>query len=722
MAGSVFDASSLSPGDAGPMPELDTQHAQLSDACVVESSSQRATDVVDERFMGIGMATGSVETEPTGDHDFPTPSSFGFEDIGPPSRSEAEQSLVHEQVAPPTIAPLGEIPNVQGDGYGASEIASPSLNNLGVGDGTNMASPVPLDLSSSLGLTGISSSQPGCNMNLPSSDMRSFDMAGAANTAVFPPLAPGSPGVPVFQDGAAAHFNANGAEVSVAPEEQDIAAQRFSPRSMLEESDGDLNIGRTDWSKLPVTDNPLAKRERYTVIQGRLPDNNPFMVGVFSLGRRFMSNTMQSEFPNGAAPDTPLHERRRLLMKDVEAFNRELQREFKVPIIGGGQLCLYSLAEEVFRLGGLENVVKHRAFRIVGQQLELPRSCTSAAYVLKISYEKLMYQYEQKLVFNAHPENPQRTVDMKSILAESKRREDRRPRSRKANNSSHADAGGVQGSRISKTKTSAAGQRRLQIALANSRFVEVDDRIERRAESSAGLQQPTMLELQSQAPPSNQGNGQDFAGFVPSLGGVPQVQLPVEAVTPQQSEETVRSLPSGSLPPRSWDSLHATGETGSKEVGPHGLNNRVNGVDVLRPPAPESFERGERGPEHSPTRHLLMPGQQLSYAPTQTVLNERLTGAQIHARPRGACAEAISTPRTMQAGDIAQETTGQGVTHRYTAHSGEGEYLEDYPSNSEDVEGGRFLRASRRDTFCFADYLSTGRLMIRRPLARRPPV
>jgi ARID/BRIGHT DNA binding domain len=190
--------------------------------------------------------------------------------------------------------------------------------------------------------------------------------------------------------------------------------------------------GRVDVLKMAVQENPLSKSDRYTVIKGRLPDSDPFMRASALLGVSFMSREMRASTPNLVGSYISEENRAQNFMRDIEAFNRELNRDFKIPIIGGGQLCLYALAQEVMRLGGLKNVVQNRAFRIVGQQLELPKSCTSAAFVLKNAYERLLYQYEQKIAFDITPVNPGRTIDMKSLVSETKKRDQGKKRSAKA--------------------------------------------------------------------------------------------------------------------------------------------------------------------------------------------------------------------------------------------------------------------------------------------------
>jgi ARID/BRIGHT DNA binding domain len=263
----------------------------------------------------------------------------------------------------------------------------------------------------------------------------------------------------------AACINADIENLALAFGEHDGQTRRFDN---VEDDEGDLsgreqiNTGRVDSSNMVVLENPLSKSDRYTVIRGRLPDNDPYMKAVASLGLIFVSNFMKSKMQCSTESQHIVTEdqRRNNFMEDVEHFNKELNREFKIPIIGGGQLSLYSLAQEVMKLGGLRNVVLNRAFRIVSQQLELPKSCTSAAYVLKNAYERLLYHYEQMVAFGVLPEDPSVTVDMKSEVLVSKKKDDRLPKFRKAQskgNSSARTANSIKSGRIDKIKSTARG-------------------------------------------------------------------------------------------------------------------------------------------------------------------------------------------------------------------------------------------------------------------------
>lgn len=196
---------------------------------------------------------------------------------------------------------------------------------------------------------------------------------------------------------------------------------QVQPSTDFEETEDAQQYGRVDVVSMGIVGNPLQKSGRHTVITGRLADDNPFTHGVYNLGNKMVSAEMQNQ--SGSRDDAS---RKEYFQRDMDSFLKEIGKTtYKIPVIGGGPLDLYDLMREVLLLGGVANVVKKRAFRIVGQQLELPKSCTSAAYVLKNAYEKLLFHYEQKLVFNIYPENPNRTVNMKMMVSADKERERR---------------------------------------------------------------------------------------------------------------------------------------------------------------------------------------------------------------------------------------------------------------------------------------------------------
>lgn len=176
---------------------------------------------------------------------------------------------------------------------------------------------------------------------------------------------------------------------------------------------------------LDEKENPLEKEGRNTVIRGRFRDDHPFATAARCLGYKLVSPRYNHLSLFDDHPDLrDDRERMRLFLLDCNAVYKFLKgKDIKVPIIGGGPLNMFKLQQEVLLLGGLQNVVEKRAFRIVAQQLELPSTCTSAAYVLKGTYERFLYHYEQLLVFGNWPANANETVNMKNLVIASRERE-----------------------------------------------------------------------------------------------------------------------------------------------------------------------------------------------------------------------------------------------------------------------------------------------------------
>lgn len=92
-------------------------------------------------------------------------------------------------------------------------------------------------------------------------------------------------------------------------------------------------------------------------------------------------------------------------LNDHHRFMMECNRPFKLRRIGGGELDLYGLYKAVLDRGGLQTVIMTRAFKMVAKALMLPKTCTSAAFILRVEYEKLLYLYEQKHVWGREPVN-----------------------------------------------------------------------------------------------------------------------------------------------------------------------------------------------------------------------------------------------------------------------------------------------------------------------------
>jgi hypothetical protein len=85
-----------------------------------------------------------------------------------------------------------------------------------------------------------------------------------------------------------------------------------------------VNTGRVDSSNMAVLENPLSKSDRYTVIRGRLPDNDPYMRAVASLGMVVVSKHMRSKLECRLGRQNVTEDQRREdFMEDVEHFNKQ---------------------------------------------------------------------------------------------------------------------------------------------------------------------------------------------------------------------------------------------------------------------------------------------------------------------------------------------------------------------------------------------------------------
>lgn len=128
-----------------------------------------------------------------------------------------------------------------------------------------------------------------------------------------------------------------------------------------------------------------------------IPDANPaFTSRVDEVGLRFISKAMQNYVKTG--------DPERDFLKDQACWMEETKENHRLPTIGGGPLELFRFFKQILRMGGVQNVIDKREFKNVGRALGLPKSCTSAAFILRTSYEKLLYTYEQKFVWNRDPD------------------------------------------------------------------------------------------------------------------------------------------------------------------------------------------------------------------------------------------------------------------------------------------------------------------------------
>lgn len=87
-------------------------------------------------------------------------------------------------------------------------------------------------------------------------------------------------------------------------------------------------------------------------------------------------------------------------LTDLRTFLSQRGQEMCVRRIGGKDLDLYKLYDAVLRRGGLDAVMESRGFKHVARQIGIGKSCTSAAYILRREYERWLYEYEQKQVWD----------------------------------------------------------------------------------------------------------------------------------------------------------------------------------------------------------------------------------------------------------------------------------------------------------------------------------
>lgn len=109
------------------------------------------------------------------------------------------------------------------------------------------------------------------------------------------------------------------------------------------------------------------------------------------LGVRFISLQLQ------AIPPTT-GDARENFDADHKFFMVEANLEVRARTIGGGSVDNFMLMQNVLERGGVQAVINKRAFKNVARALNIPKSCTSAATVLRHYYGDQLYRYEQKLV------------------------------------------------------------------------------------------------------------------------------------------------------------------------------------------------------------------------------------------------------------------------------------------------------------------------------------
>ncbi|KAK4522712.1 hypothetical protein GAYE_PCTG14G0602 [Galdieria yellowstonensis] len=130
---------------------------------------------------------------------------------------------------------------------------------------------------------------------------------------------------------------------------------------------------------------------------------------VGTIGVHFISRALRDSVPS--------RDRRRNFLEDLSAYMNEIGRgNFKIPTLGGFTLDVFILYQEVVRRGGVQHVIDNREFKEISKILRLPKTCTAAAFVLRESYEKILYFYEQKHVFGRNAEEVPPVVQLGARL------------------------------------------------------------------------------------------------------------------------------------------------------------------------------------------------------------------------------------------------------------------------------------------------------------------
>ncbi|XP_039068712.1 AT-rich interactive domain-containing protein 5-like [Hibiscus syriacus] len=96
-----------------------------------------------------------------------------------------------------------------------------------------------------------------------------------------------------------------------------------------------------------------------------------------------------------------LEEEQVAFVKEVEAFYKENNLEFKHPKFYKEDLNLLKLWRVVIKLGGYEQVTSCKLWRQVGESFNPPKTCTTVSWTFRIFYEKALLEYEKHKLHGA---------------------------------------------------------------------------------------------------------------------------------------------------------------------------------------------------------------------------------------------------------------------------------------------------------------------------------
>ncbi|KAJ9553767.1 hypothetical protein OSB04_017812 [Centaurea solstitialis] len=103
-------------------------------------------------------------------------------------------------------------------------------------------------------------------------------------------------------------------------------------------------------------------------------------------------------------------EEQETFMKEVEAFYKEKNLEFKPPKFYGQPLNCLKLWKSVIKLGGYDRVTGSKVWRQVGEAFHPPKTCTTVSWTFRQFYEKALLEYERHKVHNGEIELPLATI------------------------------------------------------------------------------------------------------------------------------------------------------------------------------------------------------------------------------------------------------------------------------------------------------------------------
>ncbi|KAK6241460.1 hypothetical protein SCA6_006849 [Theobroma cacao] len=155
-----------------------------------------------------------------------------------------------------------------------------------------------------------------------------------------------------------------------------------SPNSDIKIQDDDNDVDNGEQLKDLTTEREIKKQ----VVIPELGEKNPNLC-----------------FDNSGS-DT--EEEQAAFVKEVEAFYKEKNLEFKHPKFYKEDLNLLKLWRAVIKLGGYEQVTSCKLWRQVGESFNPPKTCTTVSWTFRIFYEKALLEYEKHKIHGGELSHP----------------------------------------------------------------------------------------------------------------------------------------------------------------------------------------------------------------------------------------------------------------------------------------------------------------------------